>query len=134
MRFRGSKFANLRQRGTQVCFGHGILGIQLHRFAEMRNGLRELAKRGVAIAEIVGVSGPKSDSGLIVRKRLTGLAAQLKNRAKIVLRGEVGSIARDVVTPERFVDGSRTSHAHAIRTAASASTAADGSPLARWPF
>jgi hypothetical protein len=36
-----------------------------------------------------GVSGPKSDSGLIVRKRLTGLAAQLKNRAKIVLRGEV---------------------------------------------
>jgi hypothetical protein len=61
-----------------------------------------------------GVSGPKSDSGLIVRKRLTGLATQLKNRAKIVLRGEVVRIARDVVTPERFVDGSRTSHAHAI--------------------
>jgi hypothetical protein len=28
-------------------------GIQLHRLAEMRNGLRELVKRGVRIAEIV---------------------------------------------------------------------------------
>jgi hypothetical protein len=53
MRFRGSKFADLGQCSAQICFGHGILGIQLHRFAEMRNGLRELVKRGVRIAEIV---------------------------------------------------------------------------------
>jgi hypothetical protein len=53
MRFRGSKLADLGQCSAQICFGHEILGIQLHRFAEMRNGLRELAKRGVRIAEIV---------------------------------------------------------------------------------
>jgi hypothetical protein len=53
MRFRGSKLADLGQCSAQICFGHEILGIQLHRFAEMRNGLRELVKRGVRIAEIV---------------------------------------------------------------------------------